>query len=190
VPHVLLIDNYDSFTYSIVHLLRRAGACVEVAASDRIRVSEVLAQAPDGLVIGPGPGRPRDAGLTLELIQSVAGRIPLLGVCLGHQAIAEHHLAKLTYVTRSRHGKRALIHHTKSGLFRGLSEPFYAACYHSLTIDPLSVKAPLSCTATCDLGEVMALASEAQRIHSIQFHPESVLSQNGLVIAKNWLDGL
>jgi anthranilate synthase component II len=183
----LLIDNYDSFTYNLWHYLGELGAEVMVRRNDALSVAEALAMQPEGLVISPGPGTPDRAGICIDLIARAAG-IPILGVCLGHQAIGESFGARVVRAPEPMHGKLSDIHHDGTGVFAGLPSPFPATRYHSLIVDRDTVPASLRVTATTDDGLVMGLAHRELPIHGVQFHPESIASEHGHQLLKNFLD--
>ncbi|MDP5307059.1 anthranilate synthase component II [Paracoccus spongiarum] len=177
---ILLIDNYDSFTWNLVHYMGEAGAEVEVRRNDQITVDEALAMNPDGIVISPGPCDPAQAGICLALIRAAADRrIPLFGVCLGHQAIGEAFGGKVVRANRILHGKVDLVHHDGTGVFADLPSPLKATRYHSLTVEPESLPNCLRVTATSDDGTIMGLIHEALPVEGVQFHPESIASEHG-----------
>ena len=183
----LLIDNYDSFTYNLWHYLGELGADVRVVRNDACTVAEALAMAPEGIVISPGPCDPDRAGICLDLIAKSAGRLPLLGVCLGHQAIGQAFGGKVVRAPQPVHGKTSRIHHNGSGLFAGLPTPFRATRYHSLIVERSSLPACLDATAWTEDGLVMALAHRDLNIHGVQFHPESIASEHGHQMLRNFL---
>jgi anthranilate synthase/aminodeoxychorismate synthase-like glutamine amidotransferase len=184
---ILLIDNYDSFTYNLAHLFGELGAEVEVRRNDAIDADEAEQLTPSHLVISPGPGRPSEAGATPEIIRRLAPRIPTLGVCLGHQAIVEVFGGEVDRAKTLVHGKASVISHDGLGLFRGLPEDFIAGRYHSLAA--ISIPEELDVSATCGEGEVMAVRHRELRVDGVQFHPESVLTPIGPDLARNFLDG-
>ncbi len=185
---ILLIDNYDSFTWNLVHYLGEAGAEVAVHRNDRIGVDEALSMDPDGIVISPGPCDPAQAGICLDLIRAAAGRrIPLLGVCLGHQAIGEAFGGRIVRANRILHGKVDAIDHDGSGVFTGLPSPLKATRYHSLTVQPESLPECLRVTATSDDGTIMGLIHADLPIEGVQFHPESIASEHGHDMIRNFL---
>ena len=185
---ILLIDNYDSFTWNLVHYLGEAGAEVAVHRNDRIGVDEALSMDPDGIVISPGPCDPAQAGICLDLIRAAAGRrIPLLGVCLGHQAIGEAFGGRIVRANRILHGKVDAIDHDGSGVFAGLPSPLKATRYHSLTVQPESLPECLRVTATSDDGTIMGLIHSDLPIEGVQFHPESIASEHGHDMIRNFL---
>ncbi|MCF3972272.1 anthranilate synthase component II [Paracoccus salsus] len=185
---ILLIDNYDSFTWNLVHYLGEAGAEVSVRRNDQITVPEALATSPDGIVISPGPCDPAQAGICLDLIRAAADRaIPLFGVCLGHQAIGEAFGGKVVRANRILHGKVDAISHDGSGVFSGLPSPLNATRYHSLTVQPESLPDCLRVTATSDDGTIMGLVHTSLPVEGVQFHPESIASEYGHEMIRNFL---
>lgn len=183
---ILVVDNYDSFTYNLVHLLSSRGCDVKVRRNDAVTADEALAAGPDAILISPGPGRPADAGVSEELIRR-CGSIPLLGVCLGHQAIGEVFGGAIVEAPRLMHGKTSEIRHDGHGVFRGLPQPFAATRYHSLVVDPSSVPDELEVTATTDDGVIMGLRHRTRPLEGIQFHPESILTTSGPSLVENWI---
>jgi anthranilate synthase/aminodeoxychorismate synthase-like glutamine amidotransferase len=177
-PRVFVIDNYDSFTFNLVQLLGRIGAEVTVARNDEVSVAEVRDRRPDAIVISPGPSRPEKAGISVELVRALGPNVPLLGVCLGHQAIAVAYGASVVRVAPV-HGKAAAVHHARAGSFAGLPSPISAARYHSLAIDRDSLPPELEVTAWSDDGVVMAVRHTSHPVEGFQFHPESILSDDG-----------
>lgn len=185
---ILLIDNYDSFTWNLVHYLAEAGAEVVVRRNDALSVDEALAMKSDGIVISPGPCDPAQAGICLDLIRAAADRaIPLFGVCLGHQAIGEAFGGKVVRANRIMHGKTDAISHDGTGVFAGLASPLTATRYHSLTVEPESLPNCLRVTATSDDGTIMGLVHEALPIEGVQFHPESIASEHGHEMIRTFL---
>jgi anthranilate synthase/aminodeoxychorismate synthase-like glutamine amidotransferase len=184
---MLLIDNYDSFTYNLAHLFGELGAEVEVRRNDAIDADEAARLKPSHLVISPGPGRPADAGATSEIIRRLAPTVPTLGVCLGHQAIVEVFGGEVGLAKTLVHGKASVISHDGLGLFRGLPDDFIAGRYHSLAAT--SIPEELDVSATCGEGEVMAVRHRELRVDGVQFHPESVLTPLGPELARNFLEG-
>ncbi len=185
---ILLIDNYDSFTWNLVHYLAEAGAEVVVRRNDALSVNDALAMKPDGIVISPGPCDPAQAGICLDLIRAAADRaIPLFGVCLGHQAIGEAFGGKVVRANRIMHGKTDAISHDGTGVFAGLASPLVATRYHSLTVEPESLPNCLRVTATSDDGTIMGLVHEALPIEGVQFHPESIASEHGHEMIRTFL---
>ena len=183
---LLLIDNYDSFTYNLYHYLGELGAETVVHRNDQITVAQVLALKPDHIVISPGPCDPDSAGICLELIDTLAGRIPLLGVCLGHQSIGQVYGAKIVRTTPM-HGKQSDIRHHGESVFAGLPDPLTVTRYHSLTIDPATVPDCLKVTAQTDDGVIMGISHKNLPVHGVQFHPESIATDKGHDLLKNFL---
>ena len=188
VTTILVIDNYDSFTYNLVHYLGELGAKLVVRRNDKITVDEVIAMDPDGVVISPGPCTPNEAGICLALIERVAPTIPIFGVCLGHQAIGQAYGGAVVRAPKLMHGKLSEIRHTGRSVFRGINRPFQATRYHSLTIAPASLPASLEVTATADDDIVMGVMHKTYPVHGVQFHPESIASENGHQILRNFLE--
>jgi anthranilate synthase/aminodeoxychorismate synthase-like glutamine amidotransferase len=184
---ILLIDNYDSFTYNLAHLFGELGAEVEVRRNDAIDADEAERLEPSHLVVSPGPGRPAEAGATKEIIERLAPRVPTLGVCLGHQAIVEVFGGEVGRAKTLVHGKASVISHDGLGLFRGLPDDFIAGRYHSLAAT--SIPEELDVSATCGEGEVMAVRHRELPVDGVQFHPESVLTPIGPDLARNFLEG-
>jgi len=184
---ILLVDNYDSFTYNLAHLFEELGAEVTVIRNDKIDADEAERLAPSHLVISPGPGRPESAGATVEIIKRLGPRVPTLGVCLGHQAIVEAFGGEVGQAQRLVHGKASEIAHDGRGLFSGLPDPLQGGRYHSLAAT--RVPDELEVCATTDDGEVMAVRHRDLPVDGIQFHPESVLTPDGAALAKNFLEG-
>lgn len=182
-----LIDNYDSFTYNLLHYLMEIGAEVEVFRNDARSVDQILAASPQGVVISPGPGRPEDAGVSMELIRRSEGRLPILGVCLGHQCIGEVFGGKVVRGPEPMHGKVSAVTHRNEGLFQGLPSPFSATRYHSLVIDRPSLPAVLKNTAETDDGMIMGVQHAEWPIFGVQFHPESIASEHGHAMLRNFL---
>jgi anthranilate synthase/aminodeoxychorismate synthase-like glutamine amidotransferase len=189
-PRVLVVDNYDSFTYNLVQCLLQGGATCNVRPSDQLSVAEARAAAPDGVLISPGPGSPRDAGISLELIGALASDFPMLGVCLGHQALAAAFGANVTRAAAPVHGKTSAIEHDGRGIFRGLPSPFEATRYHSLVVERDGLPAVLEVSACTASGEIMALRHRHLPLESVQFHPESILTEHGPRLVQNWLTSL
>ena len=189
-PTVFIVDNYDSFTYNIAQELGELGAVVEVQRHDAFTIDELAAASPDGIVISPGPGRPEDAGLSNDVIRAFAGTIPLLGVCLGHQCIAEVYGGDIVRAPELVHGKTSLIHHDGRGVFEGLPQPFDATRYHSLVVDPETVPGELEVTARTDNGLIMGLRHLQLPVEGVQFHPESILTRAGMDLLGNYLRSL
>jgi anthranilate synthase component 2 len=184
----LLIDNYDSFVYNLRHYLGELGAEVTVLRNDALTADAALAMAPEGIVISPGPGYPASAGICLELIAKAAGKVPVLGVCLGHQAIGEAFQGRVVRAPAPVHGKTSDIHHNGAGVFAGLPSPFRATRYHSLVVDRATLPPVLEVTAWTDDGLIMGMAHREVTMHGVQFHPESIASEHGHRLLRNFLD--
>ena len=189
-PRVLVVDNYDSFVYNLVQELGELGAEPVVFRNDAVDVAGIRAERPDAVLISPGPGRPEDGGVSLDVISSLAGEIPLLGVCLGHQCIGQAFGATVVRAPHLMHGKTSEIHHDGQGLFAGLPNPFVATRYHSLVVSPDSVPSELEVTATSTDGVVMGLRHRTLAVEGVQFHPESVLTASGPALLANFLGQL
>ncbi len=189
-PRVLVIDNYDSFTYNLVQYLSSLGADCHVVLNDSSTVAELLSTKPDGILLSPGPGAPDDAGITLETIQAAAGRVSLFGVCLGHQSIGQAFGANVVRAPRLMHGKTSPINHEGKYAFSNLPQPFIATRYHSLVLDPSSIPDCLEVTARTKEGEIMGIHHKELDIEGVQFHPESILTESGINMMKNWVDRL
>jgi anthranilate synthase component 2 len=183
---VFLLDNYDSFTYNLVQLLARIGADVSVARNDQITVGEIEEQRPDAIVISPGPSRPEKAGISVELVQRLGPSVPMLGVCLGHQAIGVAYGATVMRVPPV-HGKARPIHHAGAGSFAGLPSPFDAARYHSLAVSTAALPAELEVTAWSEDGVIMGLRHRSHPVEGFQFHPESILTADGERLMSSFL---
>jgi anthranilate synthase/aminodeoxychorismate synthase-like glutamine amidotransferase len=186
---ILVIDNYDSFTYNLVQYLEELGAEVEVYRNDRITVEGIAARRPAALVISPGPKTPDEAGVTLDAVRSLSGRLPILGVCLGHQAIGQAFGGRIVRAPTLMHGKTSRIEHDGRTIFRGVPSPFEATRYHSLVVDPTRVPEDLEVSATAEGGVIMGLRHRRHPTEGVQFHPESVLTSEGKRLLKNFLDG-
>jgi anthranilate synthase/aminodeoxychorismate synthase-like glutamine amidotransferase len=184
---IILIDNYDSFTYNLFQYFSELGARVQVIRNDAESAQRVLARRPKKLVLSPGPGRPQDAGICLDLIALAPTRLPILGVCLGHQAIAQACGAKIVSAPRLMHGKTSPIVHDQRGLFRGLPRPLIATRYHSLTVAPKSIPRALQVSARTSDGVIMGLRHKKRPLYGVQFHPESILTTDGKKLLKNFL---
>jgi anthranilate synthase/aminodeoxychorismate synthase-like glutamine amidotransferase len=184
---LLLIDNYDSFTYNLVQAFLVLGAEVEVQRNDAISVAQALAREPTHVVISPGPGTPQDAGESMNIIRAFAERRPVLGVCLGHQSLVEVFGGKVVRAGRLMHGKVSLVRHDGQKLFAGLSQPFAAGRYHSLIAEPESMPAELIVTATTERGEIMGVRHRSLPVEGVQFHPESILTPEGPRLMENFL---
>jgi anthranilate synthase component 2 len=185
---IVLIDNYDSFTFNLVHYLGGLGADVVVHRNDKITADAVIAADPDAIVLSPGPCTPNEAGICLDLIGKAAGKVPRLGVCLGHQAIGQAFGGKVVRAPVPIHGKLSEIRHKGTGVFRGINGPFKATRYHSLVVERASIPAALTVNAETDDRLVMGLMHESLPIHGVQFHPESIASEHGHLMLKNFLD--
>lgn len=183
----LMIDNYDSFTFNVVQALGQLGAAVEVVRNDRITVAEALALGPESVIISPGPGTPADAGVSVELIRACAGRIPVLGICLGHQAIVAAFGGRVTRADRVMHGKTSRIHHDGRSVYAGLSNPFLATRYHSLLVREEDLPPALAAVARTGEGEIMGVRHRELAVEGVQFHPESILTTEGPHLLANFL---
>ncbi len=188
MKNILLIDNYDSFTYNLVHYLSALDAEVEVVRNDAMSAADMLSKRPDGIVISPGPASPNEAGVCLELLALNQGCIPLLGVCLGHQSIGQAYGGKVVRAGVVMHGKTSPVQHTGQGIFAGIPSPFTATRYHSLIVERASLPACLAVTAETEDGTIMGLQHVSQPIFGVQFHPESIASEHGHALLKNFLD--
>jgi anthranilate synthase component 2 len=184
---LLLIDNYDSFTYNLFHYLGQLGADVVVRRNDAMSPEQALAMRPRAIVLSPGPCTPNEAGLCLGLIERAGGQVPILGVCLGHQAIGQAYGARVVSAPEPVHGKTSRIRHSAKGVFRGLNEDFLATRYHSLTLAPESIPADLEVTARSEDGVIQGIMHRTRPVHGVQFHPESIASENGLALLRNFL---
>jgi anthranilate synthase component II len=184
---ILLIDNYDSFTFNLVHYLGGLGADVVVHRNDKISVKDVIAADPDAIVISPGPCTPNEAGICLDLIAGASATIPMMGVCLGHQAMGQAFGGKVVRAPTPVHGKLSEIAHQGQGVFRGINGPFKATRYHSLIVERGTLPAALTVTAETD-RLIMGMAHKTLPVHGVQFHPESIASEHGHLILKNFLD--
>jgi anthranilate synthase component 2 len=185
---IVLIDNYDSFTFNLFHYLGELGAEVVVHRNDKVAPAEVVAADPEAIVLSPGPCTPDDAGICLDLIKAATATIPLFGVCLGHQAIGQVFGGKVVRAPIPVHGKLSTIKHQGGGVFRGINGPFQATRYHSLVVERASMPDELTTVAETDDKLVMGLAHKTLPVHGVQFHPESIASEHGHVILKNFLD--
>ncbi|MSS18906.1 anthranilate synthase component II [Pseudoramibacter porci] len=185
---ILLIDNYDSFSYNLYQVVGSLDPSITVIRNDDKTVAEIEAMAPDAIILSPGPGRPKDAGVIEDVVRELGGKIPILGICLGHQAIGEALGATVTYAKRLMHGKASAVKVDQaSPLFAGCPKVIQAGRYHSLAVDRSTLPDNLKVIAETDDGEVMAIADEAKKIYGIQFHPESILTPKGKQILKNFL---
>jgi len=185
---ILLLDNYDSFTYNLAQYLGELGCEVEVHRNDKISVDEIARRKPERIVISPGPCTPQEAGISIELIQRLAGKFPILGVCLGHQAMGAAFGGKVVRAPRIFHGKTSEIRHDGKGIFRDLPKPFTATRYHSLIVEKKSLPRELTITAETADGTIMGLRHRRHKMEGVQFHPESVLTQDGKKLLKNFLE--
>ena len=185
---ILLLDNYDSFTYNLAQYLGELGCQVEVHRNDRISVEQIARRKPERIVSSPGPCTPQEAGISMELVQKLAGKFPILGVCLGHQAIGAAFGGKIIRAPKLFHGKTSEIQHKDTGIFRGLANPFTATRYHSLIVERKSLPRELSITAETRDGIIMGLEHKRHKLAGVQFHPESVLTESGKHLLKNFLE--
>ena len=185
---LLMIDNYDSFTYNLVQYLAEIGQEVEAVRNDKISIEEINKLNPQYIVISPGPCTPNEAGISLELIEAFKGKIPILGVCLGHQSIGQAFGGKIIHAQTIMHGKTSKISHNNKGVFRGIKNPFIATRYHSLVIEKQTLPNCFDITAWTDDNEIMGIKHKELAIEGVQFHPESILSEHGHDLLKNFLD--
>ncbi len=185
---ILVIDNYDSFTYNLVQYLGELGAEMKVFRNDAITLEEIGALQPERIVISPGPGTPHQAGITMDTIRHFGPSVPILGVCLGHQAIGAVYGGRVVRAPRLMHGKTSVISHDGKGVFRGVDNPLVATRYHSLAIDPASVPAELEVTALAEDGTIMGVRHRYYPVEGVQFHPESILTPEGMKILRNFLE--
>lgn len=190
---LLMIDNYDSFTYNLVQYLGELGADVQVYRNDQISVEKVTQLNPDHIVVSPGPCTPNEAGISMDVIRTYAGRIPILGVCLGHQSIGQVFGGRVVRAKQVMHGKTSMVHHRSVGVFRGLPDPFEATRYHSLVIEQASLPDCLEITAWTQneeggMDEIMGVRHREFAVEGVQFHPESILTQHGHTMLKNFLE--
>ena len=185
---LLMIDNYDSFTYNLVQYFGELGADVRVFRNDEISVEQIAALAPAQIVVSPGPCSPAEAGISVAAIQAFAGKIPLLGVCLGHQSIGAAFGGRIVHAQKLMHGKTSPVHHIDAGVFRGLPNPLTCTRYHSLAIERSSLPDCLEVTAWTDDGEIMGVRHRTLDVEGVQFHPESILTECGHALLKNFLD--
>jgi anthranilate synthase component 2 len=184
---IILIDNYDSFTWNLYHYLGELGADTIVHRNDKISVGQVISARPEAIVISPGPGTPSAAGIIIDLVKEAGGKIPIFGVCLGLQAIGEAFGGDVVRAPSQMHGKTSAVHHSNSGVFAGMPQDFKATRYHSLVVDKATLPADLEITAETD-GLIMGLRHKTKNIHGVQFHPESIASEHGHQLLKNFLD--
>lgn len=190
---LIMIDNYDSFTYNLVQYLGELKADVKVFRNDEITIEEISGMSPDHLMISPGPCTPNEAGISIAAINYFAGKVPILGVCLGHQSIGQAFGGKVVHAREIMHGKTSMIHHNNKGVFKGLESPFEATRYHSLVIEKISLPDCLEITAWTEtedgqMDEIMGVRHKTLRVEGVQFHPESILSQHGHEMLQNFLD--
>ncbi len=183
---LLMIDNYDSFTYNLVQYLGELGEEVVVYRNDEITLEQIAALKPDRIVVSPGPCTPNEAGVSVPLIKQFAGKIPILGVCLGHQSIGQAFGGKIIHAQQLMHGKTSQIHHHGDGVFNGLPNPYRATRYHSLVIERASLPACLAVTAWTDDGEIMGVRHKTLTVEGVQFHPESILTEHGHALLQNF----
>ncbi|TCD47928.1 aminodeoxychorismate/anthranilate synthase component II [Chlorobium sp. N1] len=185
---ILVVDNYDSFTYNLVQYIGLSGAEVSVFRNDEISVEDAVGMAPRGIVISPGPGTPDDAGISIPLIHAAKGRIPLFGVCLGHQSIGAALGGRVVRARQIMHGKTSRVFHDGRGVFRGLENPFTATRYHSLVVERESLPGSLTVRAWTEDGVIMGMDSEELGLYGVQFHPESIMTDEGMKIIGNFLE--
>ncbi len=186
---ILMIDNYDSFTYNLVQYLGELGAEVAVFRNDEISVDKIEAMRPSHVVLSPGPCTPNEAGVTLQVIERLAGRVPILGVCLGHQAIGQGFGGKVVRAGQVMHGKTSPVRHDARGVFAGIENPFQATRYHSLVVERASLPACLEVTAQSDDGEIMGVRHRSLAVEGVQFHPEAMLTEHGHRMLQNFIEG-
>jgi anthranilate synthase/aminodeoxychorismate synthase-like glutamine amidotransferase len=185
---ILVIDNYDSFTYNLVQYLGELGADIQVVRNDEIKVDEILKRKPTHILISPGPCSPKEAGISVETIKKLAGKIPILGVCLGHQSIGYAFGGDIVRAKKLMHGKTSEITHDGKGVFKGLPNPFRATRYHSLVIKRETLPECLEMTAQSEDGEIMGVRHKTLPVEGVQFHPESILTESGKLLLKNFLE--
>ena len=184
---ILMIDNYDSFTYNLVHYLAELGEEVVVHRNDKLELEDIGKLNPDMLVVSPGPCTPKEAGISVEAIKEFAARMPILGVCLGHQSLAYAYGAEIVRAQRLLHGKTSEIHHDKKGIYKGIPDPFEATRYHSLLVNRESLPEELEITAWTDEGEIMGIRHKEHMMEGVQFHPESILTKHGKDLLRNFI---
>ena len=187
---IIMIDNYDSFTYNLVQALEALGREIIVYRNDQIRLEDIEKLSPSCIVISPGPGVPSRAGISIDVIRHFGEKVPILGVCLGHQAIAEAFGAKIIRAPRIMHGKSSLIYHDGKGIYYGIPNPFEAVRYHSLIVDRSSLPAELQITAWTDMDEIMGIRHKEYPIEGVQFHPESIMTKKGNDLLRNFVENL
>ena len=185
---ILVIDNYDSFTYNIVQYLGELGADIEVVRNDEVTVADILKKKPDHILISPGPCSPKEAGVSVKVIQELAGKIPILGVCLGHQSIGYAFGGEIIRAKNLMHGKTSQITHDGKGVFKGLPNPFKATRYHSLVINKENLPKDLIVTAQSEDGEIMGVRHKTLSVEGVQFHPESILTESGKALLRNFIE--
>ncbi len=185
---LLMIDNYDSFTYNLVQYFGELGQEVRVFRNDQITLEEISEMSPRYVVISPGPCTPNEAGVSVDVIERFSGEIPILGVCLGHQSIGQAYGGRIVHAQRLMHGKTSMIHHTGAGVFRNLESPFQATRYHSLVVERQTLPDCFKITAWTDDSEIMGIRHESLPVEGVQFHPESILTQHGHDLLRNFLD--
>jgi len=187
---VVVVDNYDSFTYNLVQYIETLGVQTRVFLNDKADCAAILDQNPSGILLSPGPGTPDDAGITLDVIAQLGGKVPILGVCLGHQSIGQAFGGKVIRAERLMHGKTSLVRHDGKTIFSGMPQPFEATRYHSLIVEASQLPDCLEVSADTDAQEIMGLRHRSLPIEGVQFHPESFLTQDGLRLVRNWLETL
>ncbi|MBP2073319.1 anthranilate synthase component II [Thermoanaerobacterium butyriciformans] len=187
---LLLIDNYDSFTYNLYQFIGEIYPDIKVLRNDQIEVSDIILMKPDGIVLSPGPGRPENAGICIDVIKKISDKIPILGICLGHQAIGYAYGAKIIKSNIIKHGKTSIVTHNGQGLFNGIKNPIRAMRYHSLIIDKDSLTDELEITAEAEDGTIMGIRHKKFPVYGLQFHPESILTEKGKSILKNYVEGI
>jgi anthranilate synthase/aminodeoxychorismate synthase-like glutamine amidotransferase len=185
---ILVIDNYDSFTYNLVQYLGEMGVQIEVARNDELTVEEILEKNPDHLVISPGPCSPKEAGISVDIIKKIGGKIPILGVCLGHQSIGYAYGGDIIRAKKLMHGKTSQIKHDGKGVFKGMPNPFKATRYHSLAIKKETLPDCLVVTAESEEGEIMGVRHKSLPVEGVQFHPESILTESGRILLRNFIE--
>jgi len=183
---IILIDNHDSFAFNIVHYLRQAGAVVDIYRNNEISIDEINTFSPDALVISPGPGRPENAGISMEIIKAFSGKIPILGICLGHQVIGKYFGANIIHAKKVMHGKTSMISSNGQNIFKGIKKPFQAMRYHSLAIDEKTIPASLEITAVSEDGQIMGIQHKSHNTCGVQFHPESIMTSVGKRLIRNF----
>ncbi len=184
---ILMLDNYDSFTYNLVQYLGQLGLKVKVFRNDAVSVEQIKMMAPEKIVISPGPGRPEDAGISCSLIKEFAGKVPILGVCLGHQAIGYSYGGKVIRAKKLMHGKTSMIYHNRKDIFKHIPNPFEATRYHSLLVENKTLPECLEVTAWTKENEIMGLKHKRYAVFGVQFHPESILTKSGLELLRNFI---